>query len=87
MQITRRNALVGAGAAAVVAGVPMSAVGASDPAIDLAEQLNTARTAWMSADNTFEEAAHRAGLRHFADRKALPPLVTAAPVGVVRVLA
>ena len=41
MQISRRDALMGAGAAAVVAGVP-GAVGASDPAIDLAEQLNTA---------------------------------------------
>ncbi len=70
MQITRRNALMGAGAAAVVAGVP-GAVGANDPAIDLAEQLNTASKAWDFAHNTFEDARHRVGLSCFDDRKAL----------------
>ncbi len=70
MQISRRDALMGAGAAAVVASVP-EAVGANDPAIDLAEQLNTASKAWDFAHNTFEDARHRVGLSCFDDRKAL----------------
>ncbi len=54
MQISRRNALMGATAAAVVAGVP-GAVDASDPAIGLAEKLNTASKTWRSVDDRFED--------------------------------
>ncbi len=61
MQISRRGALMSAGAAAVVAGVP-GAVDASDPVIGLAEQLNAARKAWDSVGDAFEEASHRVGL-------------------------
>ena len=60
MQITRRNALLGASAAVAVAGVGKPAL-AGDLVVGLAQQLNAARTAWDSAIDAYEEAAHRVG--------------------------
>ena len=63
MQISRRDALVGVSAAAVVAGVPGAVQGTiQDPVIDLVRDLHAARKAWCSADDTFGEACHRAGV-------------------------
>ncbi len=82
MQISRRDALLGATAAAVVttaATVPVAiraagvkAVLAGDPAIGLSDQLRATWTAWCSAMNAHEDACHRAGFNtlegHKADR-------------------
>ena len=75
MSISRRDALLGATAAAVVTGLTtaplaMKAAGvktalAGDPVIDLARQLNAVWKAWMSAQDVYEEAAHRVGLTTF----------------------
>ena len=75
MSITRRNALLGATAAAAVTGLTvaplaMKAAGvkvalAGDPVIGLVQQLNAAWTAWMTADDAFEDACHRAGFNTF----------------------
>ncbi len=71
MSISRRGALLGASAAAVVAGVP-GAVLAGDPAIGLSDQLRATWAAWCSAMNAHEDACHRAGFNtlegHKADR-------------------
>ena len=63
MQITPRNALVGAGAAMAVAGVP-GAVAASDPVVGLVEQLKAARQARNVADDAYEEAANKNGFNN-----------------------
>ena len=75
MSISRRDALLGATAAAVVTGaavapLAMKAAGvkaalAGDPVIDLARQLNAVWKAWMSAQNAYEEACHRVGYNTF----------------------
>ncbi len=70
MQITRRNALLGASAAALAAvagaGVPTPALAikaalAGDPVIGLSDQLRAASKAWFSAIDAFEDATHRVG--------------------------
>ena len=65
MQITRRNALVSAGAAAVtgltVAPLAIKAALAGDPVIGLSDQLRAVWKAWMSARNVYEEACHGVG--------------------------
>ena len=65
MNITRRDALLGASAAAVVTGtatapVTIAAALAGDPVIPLTQQLRAASAAWLSAEDTFEAACHRA---------------------------
>ena len=72
MSISRRDALLGATAAAVVTGaatapLAMKAAGvkaalAGDPVIGLSEQLRAVWKAWMSAQNVYEEACHGVGL-------------------------
>lgn len=72
MQISRRDALLGATAAAAVTGLTVIPVAhkaagvraalAGDPVIDLSAQLNAAREAWDSVGDAFEEASHRVGL-------------------------
>ena len=69
MQISRRDALMGATAAAVVTGAitaPLAiksagvqAVLAGDPVVALVAQLRAATKAWYAAEDAFEEAAHR----------------------------
>ncbi len=71
MNITRRDALMGAAAAAVVTGaatapLTMKAPGikaalADDPVIPLARQLRAATDAWSSASDAFEDACNRVG--------------------------
>ncbi len=71
MQISRRDALMGATAAAVVTGVttaPLAIKTAGvkaaldgDPVIGLSEQLRAANEAWFSAIDAYEEAYHRVG--------------------------
>ncbi len=66
MNITRRDALLGASAAAVVTGaatapVTIEAALADDPVITFARQLRAASDAWLSAEEAFEDACHRAG--------------------------
>ncbi len=75
MNITRRDALMGATAAAVVTGTiatPSATIAAgveaapgddpgSDPIFGLARQLRAASDAWMTASDAFEEAAQRVG--------------------------
>ena len=60
MQISRRDALIGASAAAAVAGVPGVTL-ARDPVIGLSRQLRASRKAWFDAMDVFEEAEHRVG--------------------------
>ena len=66
MHITRRDALLGATAAAVVTGAVaapgVKAALAGDPVIGLSRQLRAVWEAWMSAQDVYEEAAHRVGL-------------------------
>ena len=69
MSISRRDALMGATAAAAVTGLivaplAMKAAGvkaalAGDPVIGLSDQLRAASEAWFSAIDTFEEATNR----------------------------
>ncbi len=65
MSISRRDALMGATAAVVVAGVPTAVATktalAGDPVIGLSDQLRDVWKAWMSAQNVYEEACHRVG--------------------------
>ncbi len=66
MNITRRDALMGAAAAAVVTGaatapLTITAAPADDPVIPLARQLRVATDAWSSATDAFEDASNRAG--------------------------
>ncbi len=65
MNITRRDALMGATAAAVVAGTAaprtIKAALAGDPVSALARRLRTASEAWASAEDTFENACHHVG--------------------------
>ena len=77
MNITRRDALLGATAAAAVTGltaVPLAikAVGvkaalAGDPVIGLAAQVKAAYRTWIEADNAYEAVAHEAGYNIMAD--------------------
>ena len=72
MSISRRDALMGATAAAAVTGLivaplAMKAAGvkaalAGDPVIGLSDQLRAASEAWFSAIDTFEEATNRVGI-------------------------
>ena len=76
MQISRRDALRGATAAAVVTGAvtaPLAfkaaatkAALAGDPAVALAEELNSIRAAWSLAEDAFEDAAVHAGISTLA---------------------
>ncbi len=64
MQITRRNALMGAGAAAVVAGVPGAALASEDPQIEdiqalVSELRNTDGATMMAVWVAFHEVADR----------------------------
>ncbi len=71
MQISRRNALMGATAAAVVTGaatapLAIKAAGVEaalggDPAVNLAAQVKAAYQASIEADNIYEDVAHDAG--------------------------
>ena len=66
MSISRRDALLGATAAAVVTGataapLAIKAALAGDPVIDLAAQVKAAYQASLDADNIYEEVAHDAG--------------------------
>ncbi len=71
MQITRRNALLGATAAAAVTGLTVAPLGmksvdvkaalAGDPVIGLAAQVKAAYRASVEADNIYEDVAHDAG--------------------------
>ncbi len=66
MNITRRDALMGAAAAAVVTGaatapLTIEAAPVDDPVILLARQLRAATDAWSSAIDAFEDACHRVG--------------------------
>ena len=66
MNITRRDALVGATAAAVVTGaatapLTIKAALADEPVIPLARQLGAVRDAWSSAIDAFEDASNRVG--------------------------
>ncbi len=71
MKISRRDALIGATAAAVVTGaatapLTMKAPGvkaalADDPVIPLARQLRAATEAWSSSIDAFEDDANRVG--------------------------
>ncbi len=70
MNITRRDALMGATAAAVVTGaatapLTIEAALADDPVIPLARQLRVATDAWSSAIDAFEDACHRVGFDEF----------------------
>ncbi len=60
MSISRRDALMGATAAAVVTGAATAPLTA-DPVIGLSDQLRDVWKAWMSAQNVYEEACHRVG--------------------------
>ncbi len=71
--ITRRDALLGATAAAVVTGAiraplahkaaSVKAALAGDPVIGLAAELNTTREAWDDAGDAYEAIAHERGYR------------------------
>ncbi len=71
MSISRRDALLGATAAAVVTGataapIAINAAGvkaalSGEPVVALSQQLRAASEVWNSAIDAFEEAAHRAG--------------------------
>ncbi len=66
MNITRRDALMGASAVAVVTGTAtaprtIAAALVDDPVIVLARQLRAASVAWLSADEAFEDACRRVG--------------------------
>ena len=77
MSISRRDAMLGATAAAAVTGLTaaplaMKAAGgkaalalAGDPVIGLSEQLRAVWKAWMSAQDVYEEACHRVGYTTF----------------------
>ncbi len=70
MNITRRDALMGATAAAVVTGAAtaprtIEAALADDPVIPLARQLRAASVAWLSAEDAFEDASKRVGFDEF----------------------
>ncbi len=70
MKISRRDALMGASAAAVVAGAAtaphtIEAALADEPVIALARQLRVATDAWSSATDAFEDASNRAGFDEF----------------------
>ena len=70
MNITRRDALKGASAAAVVTGaatapLTIEAALTDDPVIPLARQLRAASVAWLSAEDAFEDASNRAGFDKF----------------------
>ena len=77
MDITRRDALLGATAAAVVTGaitIPLAikatsvkAALAGDPVIDLAAQVKAAYRAHVEAHDTYEDVAHDAGYNICAD--------------------
>ena len=72
MQISRRDALMGATAAAVVTGVvtaPLAskAALAADPVIELAAQVKAAYRASCEANDVYEAAAHDAGHNICAD--------------------
>ncbi len=80
MNITRRDALMGASAAAVVTGtdrapITVAAALAGDPVIPLAQQLRAASTACLSAVEDFEAACHRAGF-DVCDHEGLVPVET-----------
>ena len=70
--LTRRDALLGATAAAVVTGAAtaplafkaadVKAALAGEPVIGLSEQLRAASEAWFSAIDAFEEATNRVGI-------------------------
>ena len=67
MIITRRDAPMGATAAAVVIGAAaaprtVKAALADDPVITSALQLRAASAAWLSAEDAFEAACHRVGI-------------------------
>jgi hypothetical protein len=73
MQISRRNALA-TGAAAIVTGAataPLAkmALANGDPVIGLSAELNAAWKAWMSVDDRFEEACHKAGTNSLAGQR------------------
>ena len=77
MSISRRAALVGATAAAVVTGAataPLAARAAlaGDPVIGLAQQLRAASTAWHFAIDAFEDASHRVGFNICALHRTVP---------------
>ena len=66
MNITRRDALMGATAATVVTGTAtaprtIKSALAGDPVIALARRLRAASEAWASAEDTFEDACHHVG--------------------------
>ncbi len=72
MQITRRNALLGATAAAVVTGAAtappvIKAALAGDPVIALVAQVEAAYRVQAEADDAYEAAAHRVGYNICAD--------------------
>ena len=67
MIITRRDASMGATAAAVAIGAAaaprtVKAALADDPVITSAWQLRAASAAWLSAEDAFEAACHRVGI-------------------------
>ncbi len=64
MQISRRDALLATGAAAItvtatVAPLAAKAALGGDPAVAVSQQLRAADKAWDDACNVYEEAAHR----------------------------
>ena len=77
MNITRRDALLGATAAAAVTGLTVAPLAikaagvkaalalAGDPVIGLSDQLRAVWKAWMSAQDVYEEACHRVGYTTF----------------------
>jgi len=72
MSISRRDALLGATAAAVVTGaatapLAIKAALAGDPVIALAGQLKAAYQVQVEADDAYEAAAHRVGYNICAD--------------------
>ncbi len=80
MNITRRDALMGATAAAVVTGAAttprtMKAAPADDPVITLARRLRAASAAWLAAEEAFEDACHRVGF-DVCDHEGLVPVET-----------
>ena len=79
--ITRRDALRGATAAAVVTGVTAAplvahAALAADPAVDLSRHFRAVCKAWWDAIDAFEEAAHSAGHSIFMTQKAVSTMTT-----------
>ncbi len=77
MNITRRDALLGATAAAAVTGLTaaplafkatgVKAALAGDPVVGLAAQVKVAYRAHVEADDTYEDVAHDAGYSTCAD--------------------